>query len=234
MRRLGLGLCAALGGAGCTPVLPMHFAETAEVIAKKEVSLTVSGGGGSASNVNNCCGGGAARVRVGVGHNMEVGVEAEVLGTGNSSAGTVVLGGKVSYKYAPIPYLAILAGVGAMGSFGVGMGASNGDAGLGADVGAVASTPVLAKLLRIYGGARFSFVVPARKDIYAGGGPTQGIIVPVGLSLEPSRRWRVYLEGGYLGGWSENNYAINGNRFGSINWNGGYGSLSLAYVWRSP
>ncbi len=239
-----LTLVAVALTAGCTPIIPMHFGETAEVIAKKEISLTVSGGGGSgsatpvsggsANNVKDCCGGGAGRVRFGIGHNMEVGVEAEILGIGDTKGGDIILGGKVSYKYAPIPFLAILAGVGAVGTLGVNNNNKNGDAGLGADIGVVASTPVLAKILRIYGGARFSFVVPVRGDIYAGGGPTQAIVIPVGISLEPNPRWRVYAEGGYLGGWSENNYAVNGNAFGSINWNGGYAALNVAYIWRNP
>jgi hypothetical protein len=217
---------------GCTPILPFHLAETAEILQRREVSLTVAGGGGGASNLGNCCGGGAARVRVGLGHRMELGVDTELIGSGTAGSGSLTLGGKVSYKLGLLPYLALLAGVGATGSIGFGT-TKNGEAGLGADVGLVASTPLIANRLRLYGGTRLSFVVPTAHDLYDAGGPTESLVVPVGLSIEPDRRWRIFLEGGYLGGFSQGHNGQPPMVFNN-GWNGAYGALAVGYLWRGP
>jgi hypothetical protein len=219
---------ASLGG--CTPILPFHLTETAETLNRRDVSLTAAGGGGGSSNLNNCCGGGAARVRVGLGHRMELGVDTYFIGSGKTASGSLTLGGKISYKVGFLPYLAFLAGVGATGSIGFGT-TKNGEAGLGADVGLVASTPLIAERLRFYGGTRLSFVVPVARDIYDAGGPTELFAVPVGLSVEPGAHFRIYLEGGYLGGFSQ---GYNGQPPTVFNngWNGAYGALAFSYAWR--
>ena len=226
-----MALVGLLASGACTPVIPFYFAETAETLGKKDVSVSFAGGGGGAPNVDHCCGGGAIRFRVGLGHRMELGLETYALGAGTIGDGSLALGGKFSYKFAPIRYLALLFGVGATGTIGFGK-TANGEAGVGSDFGLVASTPLLGRILRIYGGGRFSFVVPAARDIYDTGGPTQAFIVPVGFSVEPDRHWRFLFEGGYLGGFSENRES-HPPAATSIGWNNGYGLFAVAYVWRS-
>jgi hypothetical protein len=223
MRKLTLLLLVPCVAA-CTPLLPFHYAETAEVLDRGSVSLTAAIGGGTTNGIKDCCGGGAVRVRAGVGHNLEIGGELNAIG----GSGSVALATKLSLKYAPIPYVALLAGLGVVGQIDTDQHTA-GDPGVGADFGFVASTPLLARRLRVYGGARFSFVVPAAKDIYSAGGPTQGIMVPGGLSIEPHPRVRIFVEGGGLGGWSENR--ASGASVKTNGWYGGYGALAAAVVW---
>jgi hypothetical protein len=77
------------------------------------------------------------------------------------------------------------------------------------------------------------FVVPAAHDIYDAGGPTESFAAPVGLSIEPDLRWRIFVEGGYLGGFSQ---GYNGQPPMVFNngWNGAYGALAVGYTWRGP
>src|SRR3954470_23750377 len=98
-------LAAAVLLAGCTPLVPFHLAETAETLKKGGVSLTVAGGGGGGRDVHGCCGGGAARVSVGVGRQMEVGVDLAAVG-GDPDNHEVSLLSKFRYKVGFGKYLA--------------------------------------------------------------------------------------------------------------------------------
>jgi hypothetical protein len=208
---------------GCTPIIPFHLAETAETMPRGAVSLTLAGGGG-AGTLQTGYGGGSARVSVGVGHKMEVGVETSLVGTPASHSLEVLA--KLRYKYGFHPNVALLAGIGATGNVDTSTG--SGTAGIGGDVGLVASTRPFHDVLRLYGGARFSFVFAAHRDPYDGGGPTQAFIVPVGLAFQTRPTWRIYLEGGLFGGFSE--YRVADLRdLGK--WIGGYGLVAIAHHW---
>jgi hypothetical protein len=214
---------------GCAPLVPFHFAETAETLKTKQVSLTVAAGGGGGRDVQDCCGGGSARVRVGVGHDMEVGAEFEAIG----GRDTKVLTGKASYKVGFLRHFALIAGLGAGGYVGNG----SPPAILGADVAAVASSPPLVGLLSVYGGARFSFSLPVSGDFYKGY-PSQGFIIPVGLALSAGPRFRLYFEGGFMGGWNEGPGATMppSTTYAKptlSDWVGGYGALAASYTWGS-
>jgi hypothetical protein len=219
----------------CAPIIPFHFAETAETLGKKQASLTIAGGGGDGANgngnkfVEKCCGGGAVRVRVGVGHAQEVGVEGSVVGGGDLDSGGVYLLGKLSYKLGLTPNVALLAGTGLAG--GASRSGRTTDVALGADLALVLSTNRLARVLRLYSGARFSFIVPVAKDPHRSdiGAPTQAFVVPLGLSVEPTPSLRLYFEGAFFGGFSEPN--IDGP-VTSQTWYGGYGTFALAFLFR--
>jgi hypothetical protein len=229
-----VGLVALIGLAGCTPLLPFHLGETATVLERRQVSLTVTAGGGDGTDLNQCCGGGAARVSVGVGRHLEVGAESAIMGAGDSDAGTVALSTKLRIKWGPLPYLALVGGLGAQGLVGYRNGnLDGGNPAIGGDVGLIASTPLLARTLRIYGAARLSFNIPAASDIYRSGGPTEGVVIPGGLALELGPRWRLYFEGGFLATFSQNR-VISTADVRTNDWYGGYGAFSFAYVWGGP
>jgi hypothetical protein len=221
--KYGLSLLSCALGA-CAPAIPFHFAETAETLKARQVSLTVAGGGGGGRDIHECCGGGSARVRVGIGHNMEVGGELDAIG----GKGTAVLSGKASFKFAPVDYFALIAGVGGSGTINT-SGEGSSPLYLGTDVAALFSSRPLANLLRLYGGARFTFVLPTSGQFYQNL-PTQGFIVPVGLALALSPRWRLFFESGMTGGWSElaNNMT---NQIDRFNWIGGYGAIATSITW---
>ncbi len=223
--RLGVLLLCA----GCTPVLPFHFAETAETLKKGGVSLTVAGGGGGARDVGRCCGGGSVRVSAGVGHRMEVGVETSVIG-GDPQDHEIYVLGKVRCKAGFGRYLALLAGLGASGAIDTRTG--SGDAGVGGDLALVWSTGAIGRVARIYGGARFTFMFAVERDFYGGLGPTQGFVVPLGVSFAATHALRLYVEGGLLGGWSESRSSPS-RPITVYDWIGGYGSLAIAYNWNS-
>src|SRR5258708_6596853 len=65
---------ATLSTVGCTPPIPFFVAETADVLRRGDVSVTVAGGAGGTAAP--CCGGGGVRMRVGVGARQEVGADA--------------------------------------------------------------------------------------------------------------------------------------------------------------
>jgi hypothetical protein len=205
---------------GCAPVLPFHFAETAETLTKKSVSVTVSGGGGG-GNVGGG-GGASARVDVGVGHDQQVGGEFSAMGT----VGAAYLGGKLRYKLGLNDRLALVAGSGVTGTVNVDTGKVTGPA-AGADLALVTSTRPNRKGARLYGGLRFSFVVPLARDVYSSsvGGPAQVFVLPIGGAIPLSDRWRVFLEAGLVCGASE--YNVEGRWVQALV--GGYGAIALAW-----
>ncbi len=100
------------------PIIPFHFSETAETLKAKQVSVTVTGGGGGAG-WDGEGGGGALRVRVGVGGHHEIGADGGAAFFGTDSRDPTdppwvgkhpLFAGKLSWKFAPISWLAIVAG----------------------------------------------------------------------------------------------------------------------------
>src|SRR5205823_11106957 len=149
----------------CTPLIPFHFAETAETLKKGGVSLTVAGGGGGGRQPNQgdggrpiqgCCGGGAVRVSGGVGRQVELGFETAVIGGKRTTSGyndnEILVLNKLRLKVGLGQHLALLAGIGV--SVASDATKNTGYAGFGSDIGLVWSTGLMARVLRIYGGAR--------------------------------------------------------------------------------
>ncbi len=145
-----VGRCLALGvtaiTCGCIPGPAWHLGETAAVHPRGEVSVTAAGGVGpygatdlTENNLNggaSVAAGGSVRVRVGVGHRQEVGVEASAAYPGAYSA-------LVRWKIAPRDWLALVADVG---------GTIRPGPAIGTDVALVFSST--GPRVRVYGGPR--------------------------------------------------------------------------------
>jgi hypothetical protein len=232
-----LGLSLVVAGAGCAPTIPFHATETADVLKAKQVAITVAGGGGDGSGIekgaaapSNCCGGGGVRVRVGVGHDQEVGAEMTAIGVGGSNGGDGVayLAGKLRYKLGLGRHLAFLAGLGGAGAIPVKPQMSTPPLVLGADVALLASTSPLAGWAQVYGGLRFTAALPATSDFYANN-PTELFTVPVGVALQLHPRWTLFLEGGLLGAVSEYQGSTD-HSLQTYSWIGGYGAAAVQYT----
>src|SRR5260221_9781710 len=102
-------------GTSSAPTPPPHLAEGTEVLDPGRVSINV--GGGATSFETQCCGAKTAnevavgfegRLRTGLRYNQEVGLSAMLGGGTNVGGGDPPFGGggKLSYKIAPLPWLA--------------------------------------------------------------------------------------------------------------------------------
>jgi len=208
----------ALACGGCIPAVPFVVGETAEVLEPREVSAAVYGGGGAftgtGSSGGGCCGGAMGRVRVGVGHAQEVGVEGGAYLDSGGAWGTA----KLDWKLQLNEHYALVAGVGT--SF------IGGLVGLGGDAGVIASTSPWRDRVRLYAGLRATMMVQTDGVISDGGGVLSG-----GVAYEPTRRLRVALEIGAVGGGFHDRQP---NDFVPANagWFGGYGAAVISYAWR--
>lgn len=218
--------CAAC--APLTPAPPFHFSETAEVIRRGQVGVTAAGGWGTLGF--GSAWGGAARVRVGIGHGQEVGIEgaAAAVSTSDSNGGTSAsnrpwighssaFGGKLSWKGAPACCLAAIVGIGATTS-------AVGPA-VGGDVGIVLSAPWR---VSPYAGFRGIFAVPVgdRPDP-AYPGFTRGVVAAGGLAFGTSKA-RLFLEGGLLA--TSTDFSDADGRSGTRNHTGYYCVAGLGFV----
>lgn len=187
----------APGCAPLSPAIPLHTMETTEVLPARKFSFGfVAGGGGLAQEGSG--GGAALRVRAGVGAQQEVGVEGAVLyvdtGTPRSTGPrwtgqNTAYGMRLSWKMAPLPFLATLAGLGAAS-------APTGTS-LSPDLGVLVSPGrLLLDRFRPYTAVRGVFSFPVGRDINLNGGVTASLVVPAGLMYQPSRSLRLFLEGG--------------------------------------
>jgi len=156
----------------CTVPPPFHVLETPATLEQKQVSLTAGVGGGTGEGMNGCCGGAAARARVGIGNEQEVGIDGDIV----FSDETLIGGFKLAYKKQARRNLAFVAGPGVM---------IGGDSGkrvaLGADVGAIIATE-LSTDFELYSALRLSFAMPVRSDVYAVGGLSEALVLPIGIS----------------------------------------------------
>jgi hypothetical protein len=204
LRLLALALCAALAGcAPMSPLVPFHLTETTDVLKPRKFSFNASAGLGTM--VQEGWGpGGTLRVRVGVGAKQEVGVEGGMVyaDTGEPKGGappwigkSSAYGAKLSWKYAPLPWLAVVAGGGA--SVAATGSAAGGDLAL-----VLSSDHPFRGWLRPYGAVRGSFALPIGRDLQDRGGPTAALILPGGLSFQVNKWVSLFLEFGAILAWS--------------------------------
>ncbi len=180
-----LGLAALLAAAGCNPVLvptPLQLGETAPALGAGDVSITGQAGGGTAV-LDGSGFGAAGRVRVGVGHQQEVGVEGffAYADTGKQRYSGQFGGGKASYKLELDPHFALIAGAG----FGTGTTGTS----VGGDLAALVSG---ASALRPYLGVRGAYGV----RVTGTGDNVVALSVPFGISLAVSDTVRIFGEAG--------------------------------------
>ncbi|HET6279447.1 MAG TPA: hypothetical protein VFH73_00715, partial [Polyangia bacterium] len=183
------GACAPF-----SPTPPFHFAETAQVLAPREVGVTVAAGGGSFSWSDGV--GGGARVRVGVGHHQEIGGEVTGMHVIDDSSPTpeapwkgpnTAFAGKLSWKLAPLRWFAVSAAGGASHS-------ATGTA-AGGDVAVMFSTrEAFWSRVRPYGGVRGALAIPVGRDSNEAGGVTEGLVVAVGTAVELDRQFKLLFE----------------------------------------
>ncbi|HEY1812797.1 MAG TPA: hypothetical protein VGG74_10655 [Kofleriaceae bacterium] len=196
--------------AGCTyeaRLPPSFFAEGAGVLAPGQTSITAVGGGGT--DFSGGAIGGGARVRVGIGDDQEVGVEATAMdvkaetsvcvadcdGEGTSYETIRAYSGTASWKYHFAPHVALIAGLGMSdhqaidGTTGDYFGTS-----VTGSIAIVASRP-LNPSLSFYAGGRLSFAEPigAEPEEAAAAYAVSGV---AGLDNAASDRVHLYLEAG--------------------------------------
>ena len=202
---------------GCIPAVPFVAGETAEVLKPREVSAAIYGGGGaftgSGSSGSQCCGGAMARVRVGIGHAQEVGLDGGAYFEDGGAWGTA----KLAWKLQLGEHYALVAGVGT--SF------LDRSVSLGGDAGLIASTsPLVGSPLQLYAGLRVTMMIATDSDTQAGGGVLSG-----GLLWNVTHRWRLAFEAGAIGGGGTG--FLDGTRY-TPGWFGAYGAALVSYAWR--
>jgi hypothetical protein len=227
--RLLLALVGSLS-VGCYPALPPQFAESTDVLDARAVSLTVAGG--ISGLAENCCrsgsngrvvGGGDVRARVGVGAKQEVGASV-FAGLGDGSPIPSAVGGKVSYKVAPIPWMAVVAGGGAMALID-----SSTTAVVGGDLAAIVSPYTGPRGTQIYSGARGSFAVPILEGAH---GATEALTVPLGAAVAPHQPVRYFVEVGAIVARSQFRDEKNSSTNVDATTLGGYVAAAVAFVLR--
>ena len=176
----------------CTVPPPFHVLETAETLRSRQVSMTAGAGGGT-GDIDDCCVGAAARVRVGIGHHQEIGVDGNVLAAKNDTVGGI----KLAYKLRPREGVALVAGPGFM------VGGDTGERNaLGGDVGAIVSTSAGGSA-SVYGALKLAVAVPLRDDIYELGGVSESLVPAVGIAYPLGAQLRLFGEAGGIGSLSQ-------------------------------
>jgi hypothetical protein len=221
--------------AGCYPTLPPQLAEGTEVLRPGGVSLNFAGGGAAfATNVSPsmgtstttiAAGGLESRVRVGVGGNQEVGASL-FLGVGSAYGGGAppfALGGKLSYKIAPVPWLALVVDAGALGE------GSATVAILAGDLAVIVAPYTARNGSQLYVAARGSFGVPflaGARDV------NESFEVPIGFALHTSKRVRFFIEGGPVLGFAQQVVDAAPNVSQDVTSAGAYGVIGVTFVLR--
>jgi hypothetical protein len=231
MRRLLVPF--ALLASACTvgyPTLPPHLAEGTEVLRPGGVDVNVALGAG-AGGLQDPTGAWAtqfgagfeARLRTGLGAKSEIGASL-FAGAGTGQGGgdpPFAVGGKLSYKVAPLPWLAIIAGGGAM-DFRV-----SATAVFSGDLAVVVAPYMAPDGKQLYLGLKGAFAIPVLQDATAVGG---SVLVPIGFEIPASKRLRFYIEGGPLAGFGQQSQSAGGSTSG-VGF-GGYGVVAFTYVLR--
>jgi len=213
---------------GCMyPTLAPHIGEGTTVLKPKQVGVTVTGGGGGGrytiGNVNTTSlGGGAeARVRVGLSGNQELGGSV-VAGIGSKVTGEPPVGAgvAVSYKIAPLSWLALVADVGAIDRV------ISSTAIFGGSLGVIVAPYTASGGTQLYTGAKGSVSIPI---LQGASGSAFLVAVPIGLDWHATSRFRTFVEGGFLLGHGE---VVAGGTTTATDGYGGYGAVGVGYAFR--
>lgn len=228
-------VCLVLGllGSGCYPTLPPYVGESTEVLRPGQMGIRAMGGG--AMFATNCCkdgsspqgmGGLEARFRVGLPAKQEVGASffggiGQMVGGGDPP---FVVGGKGTWKMAPVPWLAVIANAGAQS---VGVAAV---AHIGGDAAVIVAPYRMENGSQLYTGLKFGFAVPVLNNATA---TTESFTIPIGFSLATSERFRLIFEGGGVLGASQTHTgsgSASGTQ-GTVSF-GGYGLVGFGLNFR--
>lgn len=201
--------------------MPTAFGESTEAISAHQVSVSALGGGGAMVGTCSTCNGalgaagGELRVRYGIDGKQEIGVSGFGTATFSTQGGSALGsgGGEISYKLAPVPRFAFVAGFGFIDI------ATLGVAGAGGDLGVLVA-PYLGDKASVYTGARAALVgYPSGK-----GGWSESITVPIGVSIAAAEQVRLFVEAGLLMGWEQFNGTPSTSSDLVI---GGYGTIGV-------
>lgn len=219
----------ALAASGCYATLPPQLAEGTDVRPAGGVDFTLSGGAATfegrdlSGTWNNELGaGGEARVRVGVGARQEVGASL-FLGAGTSVGNgdpPFAAGGKLSYKVAPVRWLAVVAGGGAMDY------AVSATAVFSGDLAVIAAPYTSAGGTQLYVGAKGAFGIPVLSNATTA---NETLVLPIGVQIPTSRRLRLYFEGGPIWGFAQRSQGGGTASTWSV---GPYGIVAFTYQLR--
>lgn len=220
---------------GCYPTLPPVLAEGTQVLRPGGVSITAAGGAaGFGANVTQCCGatsatvagaGLEARLRAGLGGKQEIGASVFLgIGTpyGNGDP-PFAAGGAISYKVAPVPWLALVAEGGALDHAAASVAIVSGSF-------AVIAAPYTSPSgMQLYTAVKGAIAVPflsgARNLV-------ESVTAPVGLSVPTSQHVRFLLEAGPVFGFAQQvDDAAPDTTLGATSI-GGYGAVAFAFVLR--
>lgn len=228
----------SIAATGCFATVPAPIAEGTEVLPPHAAGLTLAGAGGGFGGIckatESCLSqlgvGGEGRIRLGLRGHQEIGASgfgAFVTSQGNTSslAGqpstTFIGGGEVSYKIAPVPPFAIVAGAGALDE--------GGSAVIGGSLALLVAPYTSEKGTELYTGARGSFGIPVFKG---GSGATESLVVPVGFSFKSGRDVRVFFEGGLAVGFNQYTDAADPKSNQDTTYVGGYGAIGVLVMVR--
>jgi hypothetical protein len=215
---------------GCYPALPPHFVESTDVLDARAVGVTVAGG--ISGLAQGCCrsttsgqvvGGADVRARIGVGAKQEVGASL-FAGLGSGTPVPYALGGEASYKVAPVSWLAIVAGGGAMV-----LTDPSTTAVLGGDVAAVVAPYTDQNGTQIYTGARSSLAIPILNGAH---GATEAVTVPLGAMRGIGQPVRYFVEVGAIIAASQFHDEKNAINDGTATTLGGYAAAGMGFVFR--
>lgn len=220
----------ALVASACYPTLPPHLAEGTDVLPAGGVNLNVAGGAGDAqikepvtgNYANSFLGGFDVRVRTGIGAHSEIGASI-FAGFGTGVAGgdpPFGLGGKLSYKFAPIKWFAVVADAGALDFAVASIGVFSGDLAL------IFAPYTSANGTQLYVAGKGAFAIPVLQNAT---NVNEAIIVPIGLQLPLSDKVRMYFEAGPLLGFAQQS---SGGTTTSTNSFGGYGTVAATFLLR--
>jgi hypothetical protein len=218
--------------AGCYPTLPPFVGESTEVLQPKQMGVRVMGGG--AMFATNCCkdgstaqpmGGLETRFRIGVGAKQEVGASF-FGGIGGAVGGgdpPFVIGGKGTWKIAPVQWLAVIAngggqvvGVAAVATF-------------GGDLAVIAAPYTSSGGTQLYTGVKGGLAIPVLNNATA---TSEAFTIPIGLSLATSERVRLLFESGGVLGLSQTHTGGASGGTQSATSPGGYGLVAFSFNFR--
>ena len=215
----------------CYPTLPPQFAEGTDVLAPRKVGLTfvgVAAGGVTnlpQSTLRTTGGGLETRVRVGIGGKQEIGASLD-LGIGTGSGGgdpPFLVGGKVSYKFAPLSWLAFVADAGVLDANAASI------ALFGGDLAAIVALYTAPDASQLYTGARGAFAIPVLQNAHA---VSESVTVPIGYAMHTSDRVRLFIEAGVIAGFTQQVIDTAPSVTNNIHSTGGYGLVGFGYLFR--
>ena len=165
-------------------------------------------------------------MRVGVGAKQEIGI-AGALALGNGNAGSEPAGTAaaiLSYKVAPVSWLAIIADAGVQD-----IGISASVVGFGGDIAVIVAPYIARDGSQLYTGARGGFSIPilGGQNAHA---IDESLTVPVGYAIQLSKRTRFLLEAGFVLGFTQLTHELTPPVTDSYASYGGYGLLGFHYV----